>query len=374
MILTRPQSELLYQPVQANGCHLALVNNNMLLKLMPWIQWELPKIRRNFGSESDLPVQIPQDQPLFQEAPIAYGGIPVTAWSNTFYRQQAEWQIVKESIAYLQEPDEGLAAQYENPAATNFLTHIEQMARRLVVNILEITGLPGPNVVGGIAANLLGFINVPSLQAQGYNAAVLAQQTVVLGGPLWPIGALTTLLDEAIARIYPDNSNCIIIMPQACLSAYKQAYLDRGTFAPMEWLDGTTGMPIADPQRGSGVSTLTYSGIPICVIPNALYNAAGHATTNGPGLNNYDIYILKLATNLFDGCHIGFLGDPNPEATPNTMAGDNLPMGTGISITRNGKPQGLTGIVDAYSRQIDARWQFVVGQPQAAAILTGVTD
>lgn len=385
MILTTDQSRLLYTPVKGNDIFHAVTRKHRFFQFCPFIQQPTEIIKRNYMTEANLPLGGTTYQALTPTGPVlAFAGLPRIPFDVNVTNAEAQWAITMPGRAWVDPFNNDLFTQHGNRAMENMFANAVLLSRDILIDIIRRSAVVPANQVGGIAANLASFNNTLPALTQGYSAGVLAEQSVVAGGPVFQLPTpRTTLLDDLLAKIHPDTSGTFLIVPQRFLREYKQSWINRGDTVPNTILDAAD-FVIADQLRGTGdgITINSYSGVPLLVLSDADFAAAGHTVAGAPGAADYDIYAVKfaVASNQFDGCALAFMGDPNPDLNP-TSPGitDEFVMGAGMSVVSTGLPVDPTGvaageIVLAKPRALIGRYQFVVGQPQAAAILTGVTD
>lgn len=379
MILSTEQAGLFYVPTLANDLHLSLINDSPLFfRYIPFLQIGTMDWRRTYRLEADVTDNTQYTSPLRPEAiPIDVAAMPVHGYGLRPRSRQGQWRLTKIVTPFTEDADEDLAGSMINQHANNIFTHLENMGRSLVVDIIEQTGIPAPDRMGGIVSNLASWDNTIPALTQGYGADVLAQQTIVHNATIWgwdaTAGGVTaddiTVLNRAIGLVRPRPT--AIIVPERFVWAMVNSYMRRGANVP-EILIDVQRFGAIQPTREP---MYNFKGIPFIVVPDALYTAAGHDVTSTPG--DYDIYVIRGADpgNLFSGASVLFKGQimaDRPEAV--TIGSPTMNMGTGVILEKHGKLYDETGIRDAYVRELSARYQFCLGTPQSAAIIQGVQD
>lgn len=379
MILSVEQAGLFYVPRLANDLHLSLINDSPLFfNYIPFVQTPNNEWRRTYRLESDTTDNTQYTSPLRPEAsPIDIPTMPEHTYGMRPRANQAQWKLTKLVYPFTEDADEDLAGSMINQHLDNVYTNLEWIGRNVLVDIIRRSTVVPADRLGGIAANLNGWDNTTPSYTQGYSAAVLAQQTITHSDTIWGWDATSTgvtadditVLDRGLALC--KGQATAIIVPERFIWAMIRSYMRRGHSTPSI---------LADIQRFGNTQPTqqmyyTYKGVPFVPVPDSLYTDAGHDVTSTPP--DYDIYIIKSATagNPFSGAAVNFKGQINVDNPDSVRVGaSTMSLGTGITLEKHGKIITTTGIRDAYVREMSARYQFSLGTPQSAAIITGVQD
>lgn len=394
MVLSLEQSLQLYQPVEPDAIYLAFQNSNPAFwAAINFIQALDPRWNsRPYALESTLtaanaPVYGPFKLTDAGAPPLVVASLPVIPWATNLVPLRAIFQITRATTPYVEQPQDKLIKNGDYQQK-NVLALLEQIARSLIVCIIRRTSAPAADLVGSFQALLAGYTNTTPALAQGYSAAVLTEQTVVVGGRLMQrdltAGTLTisdiTPILTAIDKVKPAPD--YIIVPRRFFNAYARNMQNGGEMMPWIDADMLSGFPASPQITGQQPRIPLLQGIPMIVVPDFLYTAAGHTVVGAPGAASYDLYMIRSARSLEDGVGVAYLGPENLATGVQAMtSGQNgvanlseIPMGVGMSVYLGGKIASAAGLVNAMARDISANWQLTAGTKDAVCIISTVTD
>jgi len=381
MILSWEQAQLAYTPLLADNYHWDIVDASFLFyQSVPFVQVPVPLIKRNYRTKADLPAE-----PIAQKLLESDGGAPpidITAsvavpWATTVRANQAQWQLTNLDRPYAEDKNQGLYNQIEDPSIANLKANLYNFGLLIIKKFLSGLLAPAADDIAGVLANLNGYSNTVPAIAQGYNATIFGEQVEVLNSTIWGWsfagGAIIVddvgPLNRAFRKI--SGQPTAMIVPEAFMDAMEQNYNQRGAFMPESLFTMQTRFP-SDPTQ---MRLATYKGVPIVVIENDVYTAAGHTVTT-PGANNYPIFVIKASTRSpFDGVCIATSGQmlaDNPEMVP--AGAESVNLGTGLTFERIGRIADKTGVYRFKGRSLSMNAQIVVGEPRSCAVITGVQD
>jgi len=370
-----------YQEMVASDIYLAFINKcRSFFGAINIFQIDVPSWEREYLTEADLPAQ-PVANVLYPDD--TGGSPPVTSLLEVGYNAQAVpskayWQLTEIDSSYVDHKNEKLASQMADPRITNLKLNLEQFGRKLIIQIVNRSSAPAADEIGGIAANLAGFNNTTPAKDQGYNATILGQQTVPINGEVWALDQTAAgyamgsiwVLDEMIQRL---GGECNAFLVPARFVKAQRINMNKRGITNVDYELALYKLSDADYLN---MRVSHYNGVPLIAIPDEIYSMAGHNMVGPIGGADYDIYAIRNSKNdPFDGCSLVVNGEINPDDEETvTVKSDTMNLGIGITLIKGGLIANKTGVVMAKARALSCVAQFCVGDPQAAAIGTGVTD
>lgn len=378
LLLAREQGELIYDPERSmDQYHLALAGyDGGLLRSLPIVMQMRPQRERSYALDADLPASM---DPIRGELapPLPAAAIPVNPYADHAERQLARWQLKTKVRPWTEGMDDTPYHQYEDPFFTNLKGYIRRFGEQIITEIIERTATPVASAIGGIAANLAGWTNTTPALNEGYNAAVATLQTLA-GGQVWGVGGDPVLLDQLIWRTRSGGMR-LIIVPERFVAAMKRAFYANNNQVPWTFFTPESAFsPIPIEAGGIQARAIAWQGAMIVPLSDDIFTAAGHTVT---GANpDYDIYCISLPTNADDGCYIGIHDEVArdeegmPLSDDAVAEGDSIGVTDGMTLHNKGYINTDAGSARAKVYELSMRLNFQVAHPQAAAILTNVTD
>lgn len=380
MLLSYNEAKKTFVTQPANEVYLQVKNGNPLF-------WEAmavtPLDTYEYRSEYVLDDDDYGDNNTLTDTPLTNVNQPNTfptdklklTYNRGHVEQVAKWNLTQYFRSIVSDDNETLLKGVDY-FRRKIALHIELIARELIGDVIRRSAIPAtPTRVGSIAANLNGWVNGYG-ETLGFNPTILTNQSLAApAGLIFDYDATAggiTIGNEAIfrraARLVPGCN--LIVMPFRCYESMILAY-QRGLKLVNEasfMIDNAEMLPTNLPMQ----RVPSWNGIPILVVEDITYAAAGHNVAGAHGAADYDVYFLRVSANQELGCGLRFF--QNGITPANLGQNQKRPLDMGLSLEYLGVPMDGTG---SWATKVDRlSWllQFSIGRPDGAARVTGVKD